>query len=119
MIIRGSLFEPGRTGPDMGFKMAGIITDILLNEDDRFVVGGYHAIVDMQFLTLSKVTALTPTILKKVVVVMTEAFPIRPQGMFFINMPSYFEGLFNIFWSFFPEKIKNRVRINLKYFKCY
>lgn len=103
------MYEPGKIEPEHTFKNFAMICDIMLLEDDLFIVSGYYAIIDMQFLTVGKLASVTPTLLKKMVLVILKALPIRPKGMYFINMPSYFEGLLKIMMSFMPEKIKRRV----------
>lgn len=107
--MRCSLFEPGRIEVEETFRIYGIFSDIMQNDDDLFVICGYHCIIDMQYLTFNKVVTITPAFLKKLALILLKAMPARLRGMQFINMPPYFEGLFKILLSFFPDKIKNRV----------
>lgn len=84
-----------------------MIIDILVNEDDNFLVGGLHAINDMKGSSLNNVN---PVLVKKFLKCFQEAYPLRPKGLIFVNAPSFFEMMYNLFKSFLSDKLRKRVR---------
>lgn len=118
LLLRSSLFEPGKINLDLAFKNSALICDILLYEDDVFCVNGSYNIVDLQYFTMSKMTAVSPSQLKKMTIAMQQCFPIRPKASIFLNAPPFFETMFKLMLSFIPDKFKERVSFRFIIYFC-
>lgn len=108
------LFRPGSFDPQKysiidTMKVGGMITDLMMYEDDNFVVAGQIGICDFTGVTMSHFLHMNPTFMKKMTMMQQDAMPLRQKGSHFVNMPSFFLALFNIFLSFANEKTKTRV----------
>lgn len=85
--------------------------DVLLNEDDNATVNGLYILHDMQGFNLGYVKHLTPTLCKKVILSVQNAYPFRLKGILFINTPLIYEVFINMFTPFLNEKLRTRVSI--------
>lgn len=83
--------------------------DVLLNEDDNFIINGLHLIYDMKGFSLGYAKHLTPAVCKKVVLMIQHAYPLRLKGFYVLNAPAVYEVVVNMFLPFFNEKLKRRV----------
>lgn len=52
-----------------------------------------------------------PTFIKKMTMMSQDASPIRQKAFHYINTPTGFEAVFNMFKSFMNEKNKSRVKL--------
>lgn len=91
-----------------GFTM---LLDILVNEDDNFIVSGCHYIFDYRHAKLSDVPSLTMA--KKLLTASQNSSVSRIKGLHFLNVPSYIVSTVNFVKSFTSEKIRKRVSIVL------
>lgn len=83
-----------------------MIIDILVNEDDNFLIAGLQTINDMKGSSASQVNLV---LVRKFLKCFQEAYPLRPKQLLFINAPSFFEMVYNLFKNFLSEKLKKRV----------
>ena len=73
--------------------------------------------VDMAGMTTSHATMISPGLLKKLVVVFLEAFPmdndtlVELSKLYFLNMPKILEKLFSIFLSFLNKKLRKTIKV--------
>ena len=73
--------------------------------------------VDMAGMTTSHATMISPGLLKKLVVVFLEAFPmdndtlVELSKLYFLNMPKILEKLFSIFLSFLNKKLRKTISV--------
>ncbi|KAF5298688.1 hypothetical protein FQR65_LT19596 [Abscondita terminalis] len=101
-----------------------MILDILLNEDDNFVVSGMILLIDYGNIPLKIVTQLTPGLSKKYLLIFEKAYPLRIKNFIGMNTTAVVELLYNSFAkALFSEKLRHRLllvssnNINLVYNK--
>ncbi|KAF5291248.1 hypothetical protein FQR65_LT11426 [Abscondita terminalis] len=89
-----------------------MILDILLNEDDNFVVAGMILLADYKDIPIKMLTQATPGFVKKYLITLEKAYPLRIKNFIGINTPKIVEGLFNnIFRVLCSEKLRNKLVI--------
>lgn len=89
--------------------------DIMLLEDDNFIVAGQVGILDLANVGKSHLLQMQPSFIKKMTVLSQDASPFRLKGFHYVNTPTGFETVLNIFKSFMNEKNRNRVRFYWSY----
>lgn len=92
-------------------RIQSYIHAICMFEDDNMIVSGQVGFIDLKGASIGHFTQFTPSMMKKFAVMTQDANPIRMKSFNYINMPSFFESIFNFFKSFLNEKMKNRVRL--------
>lgn len=108
-LIRMMLFDPDKYSMNDAMRIFNMMGDLCLLTDDNYVVAGESAIVDLRGSSLSHLGQMTPRMIKTAMLVSQYASPIRMKGFHYINTPSGFMTLFNIFKGFMNEKNKTRV----------
>jgi len=111
MLIRSGCYDADKVDIWRMFKATSLIQDIMLLEDDNMVVAGTVNIMDVKGATMSHFTKWTPSMMKKMTMVWQDANPIRIKGLHYVNTPSFFLGIFNVFKVFLNEKIQSRINI--------
>lgn len=81
-----------------------MICDILLLEDDNFVICGEVAIVDFKFVTKSHLLQLDPLLVKKLAVLNQEGSPMKQRGIHYLHTPPGFDVVFNLFKSIMQSR---------------
>lgn len=81
-----------------------MICDILLIEDDNFVISGEVAIVDFKHVTKSHLLQLDPLLVKKLAVFNQEGSPLKQKGIHYLHTPPGFDVVFNLFKSIMQSK---------------
>lgn len=114
MILVRSAKDMSKLSLSDAFKLYGMIVDILVNEDDNFIIAGVQVINDLKNSSTNHIVHLNPVVIKKFLKCFQEAYPIRPKGLVFFNAPSFFEMLYTLFKSFLSEKLKKRVSVSLR-----
>lgn len=125
MIVRVTSFNPKEFKMEDIIKTIGLVTDILANEDDHIVVAGQMIIVDFSNASFQHLLHFTPKFLKKLATMSQGGNPLRMRGIHFINLPTGFQTLLNLFKGFFstdevPVRILNfyqgseKSKINLR-----
>ncbi|KAF2906065.1 hypothetical protein ILUMI_00109 [Ignelater luminosus] len=92
-------------------KVSLMILDILMNDDDNYVIAGQEAFGDLKGLTVSHAVQVTPSVCKKLVMCVQNSYPTRPKRLIFTNVPSVAERLFHMVKALLKEKIRNRVHV--------
>ncbi|KAF2898490.1 hypothetical protein ILUMI_07686, partial [Ignelater luminosus] len=108
VLLRIENADPTRIRVEDGVKLILMILDILLNEDDNFVIAGQHLFIDDKGISVNHMLQLTPTIVKKIHTCLIDAYALRPKGFHVINVPQFAEAAYNMFKSIMNEKIVNR-----------
>lgn len=85
--------------------------DILLNEDDNFVVAGIHSFIDMSSATMDHWSIFTPSMLIKFGKISQDGYPLRIKGVHFAGASGLFDLVYRLFAYAFSEKVKKRVSI--------
>merc|ERR1712212_671463 len=83
-------------------------------EDAQGHICGVVIIQDLSDTTFKMVKTFSPSIGKKSMTIFQEAYPANPKGMFFLGMPPFVEGIFNVMMSFSKEKMKKRIQLVVK-----
>ncbi|XP_022912225.1 retinol-binding protein pinta-like [Onthophagus taurus] len=94
------------------FKVNIMISDILMNEDDQIIIGGMVALQDMAGVGSSSMVHMDLSLTKKAMMFFDGAYPQRPKAMHFINLPSFFDTMYNMMKPFFKEKMMKRFVIH-------
>ncbi|KAF2899700.1 hypothetical protein ILUMI_06472, partial [Ignelater luminosus] len=92
-------------------KSGSICLDVLLNEDDNLTVNGLYIISDMKGFSLKYLKQITPTLSKKVMLLLQSAYPLRLKGVGFLNTLPVHDALINMFTPFFNEKLTKRLTV--------
>ncbi|KAK5646480.1 hypothetical protein RI129_004944 [Pyrocoelia pectoralis] len=90
-------------------KVNFMIFDILMNEDDNFVISGHQLFHNLKGVSIGLVMQVTPSIIKKTSGCLHDAYPLRPKGLHFINMPNAFETIVR---PFLLGRNGNRIKIS-------
>ncbi|KAG5672156.1 hypothetical protein PVAND_002309 [Polypedilum vanderplanki] len=93
-------------------KISNMIQDILMNEDDNYVIAGQIGILDCANVTMAHFMQFNPTFIRKITIMSQEASPTRQKGFHFINTPLGFESCFNLFKSFINDKNKTKLYVH-------
>lgn len=86
-----------------------MICDILLLEDDHFVIAGNTAIIDFKGVTSAHLMQLNPAMVKKLAMINQEGSPLRQKSFHVLNTPPGFDVVLNLFKSIMTSK--NLVKI--------
>lgn len=108
VLIRAGAYNPSEVHISEVFQMAMMMNEILLLEDDNYVVSGLINIVDMSGIRTMHLTQFTPRMIEKIMFLTQEALPIRQRGFHFVNLPLGFNTAFTLFKSLFNAR--NAVR---------
>jgi len=90
-------------------RVVTMMLDIVMNEDDNFVVAGQIGILDLKDVTMAHFLQMNATTIKKLTVLTQDAAPGRMKGLHWINAPKGFEQVFNLFTAFMTAKNRSRV----------
>lgn len=112
MLIRPGTCDPSTITIESQFKVSFMHADVVLQEDDRPIVCGEVTIIDLKDVTLSHAVQMTPSVVKKLMVTFQDGYPMRPQGVHYVNVSPRYETVINIFKAVMKEKIKKRLRIH-------
>jgi len=112
LLIRHGVYDPQKLGIQDIMKVAYMINDISMMEDDFAIVCGQTILVDLKGLTLAHVGQCTPSIIKKMTHSIQEAYPVRQKGIHFVNPSSIFDAVFKIFFNFMSSKLKKRIFVH-------
>lgn len=113
MLVRPGVYDANKVTIQEVMKVSSMVNDILMIEDDNTAVAGQIGIIDLQNVTLAHFIQMQPAFIKKMTMMMQEGMPVRQKGVHYINTPSTFEKVFNLFKSFMNEKMKSRVRYTI------
>lgn len=108
-LIRPGSYDPSLYSVQDIIKVSTMISDLMMLEDDNFVIAGQIGILDFTGVTLNHFINFSPTFIKKMTMLQQEAMPVRQKATHFVNMPAIALTVFNIFQSFANEKNKKRV----------
>jgi len=86
--------------------------DLGLLNDDRSVVAGTVGILDMKCLTLAHAAQMNFGLVKQLMILNQEGYPMRQKGMHYLHLPPGFETLFNFFKSLMKKKLQERICIH-------
>ena len=99
------------------FKVFIMIFSLMMEGNRQAQTKGLSIVVDLEGMTASQATMMSPSLLKKVVVVFLEAFPMDNDilmeltSLYFLNMPKLLEKLFSLFLSFLNKKLRKTISV--------
>ena len=108
-LIRPGNYDPAKLSIYDIIKVSTMVGDLMMQEDDNYIIAGQVGILDFTGVTLSHFLQFNPTFIKKMTMLQQDAAPIRQKASHFVNMPAIALTVFNIFQSFTNEKNKKRV----------
>ena len=111
-LIRPGSYDPSRYSITDIIKVSTMIGDLMMYEDDNYVIAGQVGILDFTGTGISHFLQFNPTFIKKMTMLQQDAAPVRQKASHFVNMPAIALTVFNIFQSFANEKNKKRVSAN-------
>ncbi|XP_022226704.2 uncharacterized protein LOC111076939 [Drosophila obscura] len=111
-LLRQAMYDPSVYTFQEVNHAAGLMQQIMLNEDDVAIVNGMVSILDMANVTTGHFLHMTPSFAKKMTVFQEEALPLRPQGVHFINTPAGFETIFNMVKPMLSKKQQGRLYVH-------
>ncbi|XP_053617229.1 alpha-tocopherol transfer protein-like [Plodia interpunctella] len=92
-------------------KLALMIGDIRLNEEIEGVAGDIY-VLDAAVLGPSLLTKLSPATVKKFMICVQEAYPVKLKEVHIVNTSPIVERFINFVKPFLKEKIRNRIFIH-------
>lgn len=116
LLIRPGVYDPSKYKIEEIMKISTMVNDILMNEDDNLVIAGQVGILDLQGVTMSHFLQFSPGFAKKMTMLSQDGSPLRQKGFHYVNTPSGFEMIFNMFKGFMSEKNQSRVSSHLHEF---
>lgn len=87
------------------------MNDVMLLEDDNFIISGAIGIMDFTNVTKEHFNELDAICLKKIARLSQEAQPATYLAFHYIHISSQFEEIFNMFKGFMSEENRRRVGI--------
>ncbi|XP_075992120.1 alpha-tocopherol transfer protein-like [Anticarsia gemmatalis] len=113
-IMRLGIFDPSKYHLSDLIKVAFMVTEILMLEDDNFTVAGEEVVVDLKDVGITVLSQWTPALAKKIISCFEKALPVRMKINHILNTPVGFETAYTIFKSFLGEKLKKRIKVHNK-----
>lgn len=114
VLIRVAAHDPKKHNLADMLKASLMVLDLAIRENELVSIYGIIAILDMTGISMGHALQLPPNVIKKLVHAWQGCYPLRIQGLEFINAPSYINVVLNIFKSFMTNKLKQRVHVHAK-----
>jgi len=111
VLVRAGAFNPSEIHISEIFQMAVMMNEIMMLEDDNYVVAGLVNIIDMKGVRATHFAQFTPRTIEKILFVTQEALPSRQRGFHFLNLPLGFNTALTLFKNLFNSR--NALRANL------
>ncbi|XP_031839005.1 alpha-tocopherol transfer protein-like isoform X2 [Nomia melanderi] len=108
IIMRGINKDTPTPNVADGMKIVLMIGDIRLKEELTGVAGDVY-ILDASVATPSHFAKFTPTIVKKFLVCVQEAYPVKVKEVHVVNVSPIVDTIVNFVKPFLKEKIRNRI----------
>ncbi|KAI8441978.1 hypothetical protein MSG28_005644 [Choristoneura fumiferana] len=108
ILMRG--LDKDVTTPNVAdaFKLALMLGDVRLNEEKEGVAGDVY-ILDASVATPTHFAKFTPTLVKKFLVCVQEAYPVKLKEVHVINVSPLVDKIVNFVKPFIKEKIRERI----------
>lgn len=123
ILIRHGAYDPNLYSIQDVIKVATMVNDVMLREDDNIVVAGQIGILDMANVSCRHFMQYNPTFIKKMQMMSEEGSPLRQKQFHYINTPKGFDCVFNVFKSLMQEKnqasVSETEKITYKYDKLW
>ncbi|KAL7632660.1 UNVERIFIED_CONTAM: hypothetical protein RMT77_017039 [Armadillidium vulgare] len=114
ILSRLGAWTPYKHRPEDLFRAASMLFDVLFIEDEQMSVTGFVQVNDMTGISFRHASCLSLSLVRKVMTVWTEGYPIRPKAVHYINTTPAFNTVFNLFNRFTKEKMRKRIMVHGK-----
>lgn len=91
------------------YRVISAMHEIIIMDDPYACINGIIYFMDLKDITLNMASKFTPTVLRKLVQFYEKSLPLRIKGIYFINMPGFFQSVINMVIPLFSEKLRQRV----------
>lgn len=119
-LVRLAQLSPSTMQAENCFKVFIMMFALTMEGNRQANTKGMSIIVDMEGMTVSHATMMTPTLLKKLVVLFLETYPLdndtltELSRLYFLNMPKVLEKLFSLFVSFLTKRLRKTISLQDK-----
>ncbi|CAH0726585.1 unnamed protein product, partial [Brenthis ino] len=107
-LQRLGAFDPSKYRFIDLMKTIFMIVDILILEDDNFVIAGEDLLVDLKGVGIRTFSQWTPSMAKKVITIFEKALPIRMKSSHILHAPYGFKAAYTLLRFFLSEELKKR-----------
>jgi len=120
ILVRMGQVLPSTMSAEECYKVFIMIFNMVLEGNAQAQTKGMALIVDMEGMGACHSTMMNPNLLKKLVIVFQEAYPMDSEilvdlsRLYFLNMPKILEKLFSIFLTFLNKRYKKMMLIEDK-----
>nr|ATY51919.1 CTD9 [Heliconius melpomene] len=116
VLTRFALFDPSQHKLVDFIKLVFMTMEILMLEDDSYLICGEHALTDMDGVGIGIFLQWTPALAKKTVLSVEKSLPLRLKDNYILvpQASSAFEAAFNLVKTLLSEKLKKRIHIITK-----
>lgn len=108
-LVQSQYADPEKVSFTALIRIATIIPDTMLLQDDACIINGQEIIIDLEQLPYGYIPQVTPLALKHLVTLLQNVYSTRLKGIYLINIPPVVHSILNVFKSFLSEKLRNRV----------
>ncbi|XP_066591221.1 alpha-tocopherol transfer protein-like [Prorops nasuta] len=111
IIMRGKEKDAPTPNVCEAMKLVMMIGDIRLKEESHGVAGDVY-ILDATVATATHFAKFTPTVVKKFLICVQEAYPVKLKEVHVINVSPLVDTIINFVKPFLKEKIRNRIFVH-------
>ncbi|KAK5646166.1 hypothetical protein RI129_004630 [Pyrocoelia pectoralis] len=109
ILFNLAALDPDKVSYISFIKVQFMILDILLQEDDHFVVAGVEIWSEMKNASMRYAVQLTPTVVRKTNAAFEKGYPLRMKKHHCTHCPPIAAGLFNLSKSLVSDKLSKRM----------
>lgn len=109
IMIRAERADPDKIASFAVVKVLSMLMETLLLEDDNYTVAGHCIVVDLHNVSYKYTAQLTPQFIKKLIVGVRDAQPIKIKSISYLNCPQFCMNIYNTFKVFLTDDIMKRV----------
>ncbi|XP_031343396.1 alpha-tocopherol transfer protein-like isoform X2 [Photinus pyralis] len=113
LLYQSNPYKPSeKLNPVIQMKTILMVMDVLVQEDDSFVINGFQVIQFLPGLSLQHLTEMSPNLIRMMYLCTLKRYPARMKGLHFVNIPSAGYALFKMAKPLISEKIQSRIHFH-------